>query len=128
MDKFLLDTHTLLWWHENDSQLSTQVKEIILNPGNRIEVSIISFWEIVIKQTVGKLKLKYSIEELIENCIKNNFRIITMHFLHLNQLSVLPLIHRDPFDRYLIATAMCENLQLLSKDKHFSEYHITVFW
>ena len=128
MDKFLLDTHTLLWWHENDSQLSTKVKDIIINPKNTVGVSIISFWEIVIKQTVGKLTLEYSIEELVENCIKSNFRIIPMHFLHLNQLSILPLIHRDPFDRYLIATAMSENLQLLSKDNQFSEYNITVIW
>ncbi len=127
MDRYLLDTHTLLWIHEDVKLLSPTVKQIIENPQNIIFTSIASFWEII-KQNVGKLKLNYSINDLAETCLYNNITISNITLIHLNQLSVLPFLHRDPFDRILIATAYVEQLGFLSKDKIASAYNINVIW
>lgn len=128
MPAFILDTHTLLWWHEDDTQLSRPAKETIRNPENTLVVSIVSFWEIVIKETIGKLKLDYTIDMLAAACIKNNIQILPVRLYHLNQLSLFPLIHKDPFDRMIVATAYADKLTLVSKDKQLSAYNIQVIW
>ena len=128
MSAFILDTHTLLWWHEDDPQLLQSAKEIIRNSENTLVVSIVSFWEIVIKETIGKLKLDYTIDKLAAACIKNNIQILSVRLYHLNQPSVLPLIHKDPFDRMIVATAYADSLTLVSKDRQLSAYNIQVIW
>ena len=126
MPAYLLDTHTLLWWHEEDPHLSITAKEIIVNPNNTISVCIVSFWETIIKESIGKLNLKYGIDDLTEACIRNNIQIVPIRLYYLNQLSLLPLIHKDPFDRMIVATAYCDHLTLISKDKQLSAYNIPV--
>lgn len=112
MPAFILDTHTLLW-HEDDPQLSQAAKETIKIPENTLVVSIVSFWEIVIKQGTGKLKLDYTINDLAAACLKNNIEILSVRLYNLSQLSLLPLIHRDPFDRMIVATAYGDKLTLI---------------
>jgi PIN domain nuclease of toxin-antitoxin system len=97
MGRYLLDTHALIWWNEDDVQLSPVASTTIKDLSNTLHVSIVSFWEIVIKIKTGKLKLDYSIDELAEACIRSNIQIVPIKFYHLNQLSLLPLFHRDPF-------------------------------
>ena len=128
MNRYLLDTHTLLWMQEDVGLLSPAVKQIIENPLNEIFSSIASFWEIVIKRSIGKLNLNYNINDLAETCSNNNIHIININFYHLNQLSVLPFLHRDAFDRILIATAYVEQFGFLSKDKIASAYNVHVIW
>ncbi|MDQ6813424.1 MAG: type II toxin-antitoxin system VapC family toxin [Bacteroidota bacterium] len=128
MPKYLLDTHTLMWWHEEDDSLSTVAIQTIENLSNRLYVSIVSFWEIVIKLKTDKLKLNYGIDELAEACILSKIDIIPINFYHLNQLSLLPLFHRDPFDRMLAAIAYSEGMNVVSKDKQLSQYNIPVIW
>ena len=128
MDRYLLDTHTLLWMHEDVKLLSPTVKQIIENPQNIIFTSIASFWEIVIKKSLGKLKLNYDINDLAETCLYNNITIRNISFNHLNQLGILPFLHRDPIDQMLIATAYVEQLGFLSKGKIASAYNINIIW
>lgn len=118
----------LYWWHENDPQLSQTAKETIKSPENTLGVSIVSFWETVIKESIGKLKLDYTINNLAAACEKNNIEILPVRLYYLNQLSLLPLIHRDPFDRMIVATAYSDHLTLISKDKQLSAYNIQVIW
>lgn len=80
MVKYLLDTHTLLWWQEDDIHLSPKVKDIMSDPANDLILSIVSFWEIVIKQKLGKLDLKCSLDELADACTSYGMKILPIHF------------------------------------------------
>jgi PIN domain nuclease of toxin-antitoxin system len=128
MPSFILDTHSLLWWHEEDPQLSETAKGTIRNPENILIVSIVSFWEIAIKEGIKKLKLEYTINDLAVACLKNNIQIFPVRLYHISQYSLLPLIHKDPFDRMIVATAYSDKLTLISKDRQLSAYNIEVIW
>ena len=128
MRRYLLDTHSLIWWHEDDERLSPEAKNKIEDRSNKLHVSIVSFWELIIKLTIGKIKLKYSIEELAKTCLDSDIEIVPVRFYHLNQLSLLPLFHRDPFDRMLVSVAYSDNMTLISKDNQLAAYKIKVFW
>jgi len=129
MAAYLLDTHTLLWCSENDENLSPKVERIITNPDNDIFVSIVSFWEICIKISINKLQTKLPVEQLEQYLINNNIQLLPIKLNHTFLVKNLPLFHRDPFDRLLIAQAISENLILLSKDSNFEKYEkLTIFW
>lgn len=124
----LLDTHTFLWFVGGDKQLPPKLKEYIEKPNNACFISIASFWEIAIKTQIGKLDLGISLKELYKFAINNNFEIIPINFEHLLQLSKLPIIHNDPFDRIIIAQATSEKLTIATKDSSFLKYKIKVTW
>ena len=128
MGNYLLDTHALLWYNEDDPQLSPEAKTIINNAENRLFVSIVSFQEIVIKQSIGKLKLEYSLELLAALCIETSIQILPIQLYHLDQLSLLPAFHKDPFDRLIVATAISESIMLISKDNQMKGYMTEVIW
>lgn len=105
----LLDTHTLIWFLNGDSDLAVNAKEeIIRKPYNNF-VSIASVWEISIKLSIGKLKLKSPFENFIYQVKKNSFYILPISTTDTLALSVLPFHHRDPFDRMIIAQAQSNN-------------------
>lgn len=127
--KYLLDTHTFLWWILHDQQLSDQIKELISNPDNQIFLSAASGWEIAIKSGIGRLTIPRPVggfisEHMSENSI-NNLSITMSHAL---QVSELPNHHRDPFDRILISQAQIENLPILSVDPLIRKYDVEVIW
>ncbi|GEO09831.1 type II toxin-antitoxin system VapC family toxin [Segetibacter aerophilus] len=126
MSRYLLDTHTLIWWNEGDKQLSQLATKTIENLANSLYVSIASFWEITIKLQTGKLKLDYYINELAAACITSNIEIVPVKLYHLNQLSLLPVLHKDSFDRMLAAIAYSDHMTLISKDKQLGAYNISV--
>ena len=128
MAQFLLDTHTLIWYLTDAPDLSKKVKKNIENAENQIVVSIVSFWELAVKINIGKLKLSYSLQEIIQEVEKLSIEILEIKPVHLFSLLELPLHHRDPFDRLLIAQAQSENLILLSKDENFPLYDVVVNW
>lgn len=128
MKDFLLDTHTLLWMQDNNPSLSTNSAKILTNPDNNLYVSIVSFWEISIKQSLGKLELSYSLDELNSACKASRVEILPISLDQLNILKALPFVHRDPFDRLIIATAISLNCNLISKDAYFEKYEIEVVW
>ena len=127
--KFLLDTHTFLWWITDDTQLSEHSKEIIGDSDNQVFLSAASGWEIAIKSRIGRLKLPRRIggfisEQMSENAISN----LSITMSHALQVSELPDHHRDPFDRLLISQSQIENMPILSVDPLIRKYNVQVVW
>jgi PIN domain nuclease of toxin-antitoxin system len=117
--KILLDTHLLLWWLGNSSDLSAQARAHISDPENTIFVSAVSLWEIWLKASLGKLRLPADFEEKMA---AETFESLPLTATHARQVALLPWHHRDPFDRMLVAQARAENLILLTADKGVTPY------
>jgi PIN domain nuclease of toxin-antitoxin system len=126
--QYLLDTHALLWFLEDDSQLPVKVSNEITNIDNKCYVSIASLWEIAIKINLGKLSIKFSFEKFASFLSDNDIEVLPIAFDHLTQLSSLEHHHRDPFDRIIIAQCMVENLTILTKDQYFPNYPVKIMW
>ena len=118
----LLDTHTLIWYYQGNSELSQQAQSSIKNSKGEFYTSVASFWEIAIKVGLGKLKLDSPLEIFFEDVASQGYKILPISFPHLLNYSNLPFHHRDPFDRLIIAQALSENMDLISKDEIFDEY------
>jgi len=118
---YLLDTQIFLWWLAKDKKLKESIKKIIADPQNTIYVSVTNAWEISIKYKIGKLPLKTTLEKCFE---VTKFPIININLQHILQLDKLPLIHKDPFDRLLIAQSMIENLTLITSNPKIWQYKI----
>jgi PIN domain nuclease of toxin-antitoxin system len=116
---FLLDTHILLWWLEDDPTLSAEAKTTIQNPDNFIFVSAASVWEMSIKKSLGKLKIPNNLLEVIE---ENEFQVLAVTAEHGLKVGELPYHHKDPFDRILIAQALHEGFTIISRDGKFKLY------
>jgi PIN domain nuclease of toxin-antitoxin system len=125
---FLLDTHVLLWFSQGDAQLSLRAREIITEDTNQLYFSVVSLWEITIKLNLGKLKINHTVEELYAFLEQLNIEILPIEQADLAQYLILPLHHRDPFDRLLIAQAIDRNLTLVSIDDAFRSYSATLLW
>ena len=91
-------------------------------------MSIASLWEIAIKQSIGKLELKNSIQEIADDCTKSDIDILAIAPRHLDAIRSLPDIHRDPFDRLIVAQAICEELTIITKDSRIAEYDVQTVW
>ncbi len=125
----LLDTHTFLWFIDDDPRLSPLAAERIGNPTERVVVSVVCAWEIVIKISIGKLALDRPLPDLWpESLLLNAFEALNVTAAHIFELASLPLYHRDPFDRLLIAQARAESLQIVSADSAFDAYEIERIW
>ena len=125
---FILDTHTLIWFLEINPQLSSLAKKTIENDSHKIFIRIASIWEIAIKVQTGKLSLTKTLEEIILETEKLQIEILTIDTSHVLSLQKLPLHHRDPFDRIIIAQAITENFQIVSKDEQFDLYRAKRVW
>ncbi|QEK53317.1 type II toxin-antitoxin system VapC family toxin [Pedobacter aquae] len=113
---------------DNHSSLSSNSIKILTDANQSLYVSIASFWEIAIKQSLGKLNLSYSLQELHEACVKSDIEILPILMSELDILKDLPFIHRDPFDRLIISTAISYNFVLISKDEQLKKYPLEVIW
>ena len=120
--KCLLDTHIVLWLAENSPKLSNAAKAIILDETNEKYVSVASCWEVSIKLSLNKLGLVGGTAELFRIIQDNGFELLHVLEEHLIVLETLPFHHRDPFDRLLIATAIANNLVLLTDDAQILAY------
>jgi len=125
---FLLDTHTFLWFVSGDSQLPETIKTKIEDINQPCFLSAVSLWEITIKQQIGKLKLKISLQELFDYADRNQIEIIQITYDHLLSLSKLPNHHSDPFDRLIISQAIAEDFILISRDNGFKKYKVKQQW
>ena len=121
--RVLLDTHVLLWWLADDDCLSPQERQEISEPHNMVYVSAASIWEIAIKRKLGKLEIPDSWFEAIA---EEPFRRLPITWEHAVHAGSLPEVHRDPFDRLLIAQALDEDLTVLTRDKIFGRYGVSV--
>ncbi|PIQ71542.1 PIN domain nuclease [Candidatus Roizmanbacteria bacterium CG11_big_fil_rev_8_21_14_0_20_37_16] len=117
--KYLIDTHILIWWAENNKKLKKQYKKIIANGDNIIFVSVASVWEIIIKTKLKKIKLNVPVNKIIE---KYNFHILDIKIDHILELNKLEDYHKDPFDRLLVTQSKVEDLILLTDDKLINQY------
>jgi PIN domain nuclease of toxin-antitoxin system len=128
MGRYLLDTHTAIWYFSGDNALSETAKKIILPLSNQIYLSIISAWEIAIKHNIGKLDIEGNTTDYINDAESNGFIFLPIKPSHLAVYESLPLIHRDPFDRLLIATAIDEQMSIISADKNIALYDVPLIW
>ena len=127
--KALLDTHTFLWWVTNDPLLSTKVEEILCDRGNRIFVSAATGWEIAIKSQIGKLNFPTPPEPfMLQQLALNSFITLPIRLEHGLRVYHLPLYHRDPFDRILIAQSQLEGMPILTTDSKIAQYGVDVIW
>ncbi|MBI2967431.1 MAG: type II toxin-antitoxin system VapC family toxin [Bacteroidetes bacterium] len=126
--KLLLDTHTFIWYVNGDVSISENARELIENPSNEKHISIASLWEMAIKISVGKLTIKGGIRKSLDDISLNNFLLLPILPDHLTIIESLLFHHRDPFDRLIVAQAICENISILSKDPNFKKYKVNVLW
>lgn len=127
--KLLLDTHTFLWLNGNTKQLSQTVINYLSSGEHDCYLSIASPWEVQIKNQLGKLTLDIPFELLFDkNCNDNNITLLPIELSHIKQLKHLPLHHKDPFDRIIIAQAITEKMTILSIDNAFANYPVDVIW
>jgi PIN domain nuclease of toxin-antitoxin system len=127
--KLLLDTHAFIWMNAAPEKLSPRVRALCERGADAFFLSLVSAWEMQIKQQLGKLQLSPTAGRMIEtNISANNIALLPITLAHVRQLDSLPLHHRDPFDRMLIAQAQLEDMALVSADGKFADYPLDVIW
>jgi PIN domain nuclease of toxin-antitoxin system len=126
--KLLLDTHTALWWANEQEKFSPQVKAIMLNDEHRFYLSMASAWEIAIKVSVGKLAIDGGIRAFLAQMGNSPISLLPVTQQHLEVVEALPLIHRDPFDRMLVAVAKADGMTILTADQNIQKYDVPFVW
>ena len=121
--RLLLDTQALLWWLGDAAELGQAARNAIGDGANTVFVSAASAWEMEIKRVLGKLR---SPENLAENLMAERFLELPVRFVHTVVLRALPSLHRDPFDRLLVAQAGVERLTIVTSDPIFARYQVPV--
>ena len=124
---YILDTNILIYSLCNPSELSKEARRIVTSERN-LSVSIVSFWEIAIKQTLGKLNIKSTISQIEKICIDRDIKILPISSVEIEDIKELPLIHRDPFDRLIISQSRRNNLCLVTSDSIIPKYDVKTVW
>ena len=128
MTRYLLDTHVVLWVAENSPKLSEKVNQAILNTNSEKHVSIISAWEVALKLKTKKLQLAGGLQEFYKMIDENGFHTLSLEREHLLKLPDIPNYHKDTFDRLLIASALAENMVLITADDNMRKYDVPLLW
>ncbi len=123
MSRLLLDTHTFLWCLSDVERLAEDTRATIADPHNDVFVSAITGWEIAVKRAKGRLVAPDNLSALVE---ERGFTHLPLTFHHAEQAGRLPMHHRDPFDRFLIAQARIEGLLLVTRDGHIRQYDVAI--
>ena len=124
MTRLLLDTHVLIWWRVDPEKLSSSAVNQIAS-AEVVFVSAASAWEAGIKASLGKLELPGPFEAGV---VSSGFQKMSVTFSHAEAAAALPLHHRDPFDRMLVAQAQSEGLVLVTRDRQIDPYKIEIIW
>jgi PIN domain nuclease of toxin-antitoxin system len=125
--KALLDTHTFLWAVNNDARLSIEIQELLENPEHELLLSLASLWEISIKLKLGKLLLPVPFDVLARDKVLDfGLKLLPIEIRHFSLISSLELLHRDPFDRLLVAQAIVEGIPIISLDPMMRLYPVRV--
>lgn len=119
----LLDTHVLLWWLDDNPDLSRRARTVIADGNNLVFVSAAVIWEIQIKHALGKLKIPKNFRKVLD---RQGFELLDITVEHAYAVGKLPLYHRDPFDRILVAQAKVENMTLVSRDNRVKKYKMSL--
>ena len=127
--RLLLDTHTFIWYVTDNPRLSAHVKLLIEDENNEKPVSIASIWEMAIKHSIGRLNFSLPFIEFVRQQLTvSNIGLLEINLQHIEVVASLPLHHRDPFDRLIIAQSMAEQIPILSVDAIFDAYAIARVW
>ncbi|MBX3398428.1 MAG: type II toxin-antitoxin system VapC family toxin [Gemmataceae bacterium] len=125
----LLDTHTFIWFDVQSTRLSASAKQLIADTKNRKLLSAASIWEMSIKVGNGRLQLIGDLSTVVRDQVsRNGIEILPVTADHALTVQSLPPIHRDPFDRMLVAQAILESSVLISCDPNIAKYPVTVIW
>jgi PIN domain nuclease of toxin-antitoxin system len=123
LNGFLLDTHTFLWWVDGAAKLRGSTRELIASQSNTLYLSMASAWEISIKEAIGKLSFNTPFRHAMEI---NGFTLLPIEIEHVERTKALPMVHRDPFDRMLVAQALVEDLILVTRDPSLTRYGVRI--
>ena len=127
--RLLVDTHAYLWWGIDPSKLSTRAAEALSNSENEIYVSVASLWEIMVKSKLGKLELPVSLQIYAARQREENLvQTLAITEAHVYAHATLSDLHKDPFDRMLVAQSLSEGLTLVTRDARIREYGLPTFW
>jgi PIN domain nuclease of toxin-antitoxin system len=121
--KLLLDTHVLLWWLAGSKQLSPRARALIVEPENVVFVSAATIWELRIKAALGKVSLPANFSQVLD---AESFETLAITASHAHAVGDLPMHHRDPFDRLLVAQASLEGLSLMTHDDQLKRYDVSL--
>ncbi len=125
----LLDTHVFLWLNDTPEKLSPAALAACQDENNTLFLSLASAWEIQIKQQLGKLELSENLHTLVSTQQQQNgLQLLPIEMAHIEALSQLPTVHRDPFDRLLIAQSIQQQMQIVSADQVFTNYPVKLIW
>jgi PIN domain nuclease of toxin-antitoxin system len=124
-----LDTHAFLWWITEDRRLSARAREVMTDGGNSLLFSAASGWEIAIKANLGRISLLTPIDRFLsEQLQRNGIGTLPIEMRHALRVHAIPLLHRDPFDRLLVAQAQLEKLRILTSDPQIAQYDVETLW
>ena len=127
--RYILDTHTFLWWIADRDLLSEHARRVIQDGDNTLYLSAASGWEIAIKTRLGRLQLPGELEKVIpEQMSLNAIQGLPIQMGHALRIQALPDHQRDPFDRLLVAQSQVEGLPILTADPQISQYEVDVVW
>ena len=126
--RYFIDTHVIIWLAINSSELPKGIKELIELPENDIFICSASLWEIAIKVNLGKLDLKQPLDKLLSDVKTSGFNILQIEDEYVCNLLTLPYIHKDPFDRLIISTALAEGLTIITIDENIQKYDVPWIW
>ena len=118
--RLLLDTHVLLWWLADDRKLSKEARALIADANHQAIVSAASVWEVAIKAALRRIEIE--LDDLEDAILKSGFQPLPITTQHAVRVGRLPHVHRDPFDRMLVAQAGVEELRLVTHDRVFERY------
>ena len=123
----LLDTQTLLWWHEGNRKLGPRARQAIEQRATAVAVSAVTGWEIAIKAQSGRLRLSEAVDVWMAAVLDGSgFGVLNVTMAHAVAVAALPAHHADPFDRLLIVQAQLENLTIVTSDAAFDDYDVKV--
>ena len=128
MPRYLLDTHTAIWFFNGSIELSETAGRIIRDLSNPVYVSAASVWELAIKTSLGKLEFADGARGFVRLAEASKMSVLPIATAHLSALECLPWIHRDPFDRLLIAATLAEEMTLITADRNITRYHVPHIW
>ncbi len=127
--KLLFDSHTFVWWIQSPALISPAALAACSDPANQILLSVASVWELQIKVQIGKLQFLPSIAHHVQIEQQRNFlQLLNITADHVFALNSLPLHHRDPFDRMLVAQAVTASAAIVSKDPYVARYGVSTIW
>ena len=125
----LIDSHVFIWLRQEPTLISKAASSQLLLKSNRIFLSTATLWELQIKINLGKLKLGDPLDVAVADELQaNNLEVLSIEQDHIYGLSNLPPVHGDPFDRLLISQAIANNMTIVSADRHFSSYPVSIIW